>query len=323
LFTVTQSPNLGINLPPAVEVVQEFPTKAFQANITSFTMTATITAVGNSILLAVTGPNQPSSVTDSLGTHYSWTQWASVSNTGQSIFIWLGTPQAGTPAGATTITVNIASSATATAAMAWEVSNLSSVEAVQTNTGNLASTGSGTNFASKSIVANVAGSVVFNWAALGNAEQAGPSGPWVVDASLQYFCSAYRPAANVAIETSYTAAWQQAVSTWSSISVVLQPNNPGAAPTPATPKVLTPTFANGSAAQLSDVSRDYMVYLTVTTAGTATTIAIGPTSTPANTIVPSSPMVAGTMYSMRLPAGWYLKWAGTTTAFATQTAISC
>lgn len=82
-------------------------------------------------------------------------------------------------------------------------------------------------------------------------------------------------------------------------------------------------FVSGTAAQLSDTTRDYMVYLECTTSGTATTIAIGPTSTPANTIMASAAATAGTVYTVRLPAGWYLKWAGTTTAFATQTAIGC
>ena len=87
--------------------------------------------------------------------------------------------------------------------------------------------------------------------------------------------------------------------------------------------VLTPAFASGTAAQLSDLTRDYMVYLTVTTSGTATTLAIGPTSTPANTIISSTAATAGTMWTFRLPAGWWVKWAGTTTAVATQTAIGC
>lgn len=87
--------------------------------------------------------------------------------------------------------------------------------------------------------------------------------------------------------------------------------------------VLTPSFANGTAAQLSDTTRDYMVYLAITTSGTATTVAIGPTSTPANTILPSSSVTAGQLISFRLPAGWWVKWAGTTTAIATQTAIAC
>jgi hypothetical protein len=87
--------------------------------------------------------------------------------------------------------------------------------------------------------------------------------------------------------------------------------------------VLTPSFASGTAAQLADLTRDYTVYLAVTTSGTATTVAIGPTSTPANTILPSSSVTAGQLISFRLPAGWYVKWAGTTTAIATQTAIGC
>lgn len=87
--------------------------------------------------------------------------------------------------------------------------------------------------------------------------------------------------------------------------------------------VLTPAFVSGTAAQLADTTRDYMVYLAVTTSGTATTVAIGPTSTPANTILPSSAVTAGQLISFRVPAGWFVKWAGTTTAIATQTAIGC
>ena len=102
---------------------------------------------------------------------------------------------------------------------------------------------------------------------------------------------------------------------------VLSPLN-GTSSNGAAP-VLTPTFANGTAAQLSDTTRDYMVYLQVGTAGTATTLAIGPTSTPANTIKASSAATAGDVWSFRLPAGWFVKWAGTTTTIATQTAIGC
>lgn len=85
----------------------------------------------------------------------------------------------------------------------------------------------------------------------------------------------------------------------------------------------TPTFANGTASQLANTNKDAMVYLTVGTAGTAMTIAIGPTSTPANTVVSSSPATAGQVYSIRLPAGWYLKWSATTATIANQLAVSC
>jgi hypothetical protein len=94
-------------------------------------------------------------------------------------------------------------------------------------------------------------------------------------------------------------------------------NTAGSAP------VLTPAFSNGSAAQLSDHTRDYMVYLECTTGGTTLVVAIGPTSTPANTIISSTTATLGEIISVRLPAGWWLEWTATTAAFATQTAIGC
>lgn len=87
--------------------------------------------------------------------------------------------------------------------------------------------------------------------------------------------------------------------------------------------VLTPTFANGTASQLSDLTRDYIVYLQVGTAGSAFSVAIGPTSTPANTIMASGTPTADEFIVFRLPAGWYVKWAGTLTTLTTQTAIGC
>jgi hypothetical protein len=85
----------------------------------------------------------------------------------------------------------------------------------------------------------------------------------------------------------------------------------------------TPTFANGTAAQLGQTTKDAMVYLTVGTAGTAMTITIGPTSTPANTVVSSSVATSGEVYAIRLPAGWYLEWADTTGTIANQLAVTC
>jgi hypothetical protein len=97
----------------------------------------------------------------------------------------------------------------------------------------------------------------------------------------------------------------------------------GSSTAPSAP-VLTPAFANGTAAQLSDTTRDYMVYLTVTTSGTATSVTIGPTSAAsAATVMGSAAATAGQVISFRLPAGWYVKWAGTTTAIADQAAIGC
>jgi hypothetical protein len=93
--------------------------------------------------------------------------------------------------------------------------------------------------------------------------------------------------------------------------------------TAAAANVLTPAFANGTAAQLSDVNRDYMVYLEVGTAGTAFIVATGPTSGVANTIVASGTATSGEVVSFRLPAGWFVKWSATTATLANQTAISC
>lgn len=81
---------------------------------------------------------------------------------------------------------------------------------------------------------------------------------------------------------------------------------------------------SGTALQLSDVTRDYMVYLEVTTAGTATSVAMGPTSAVgAVTIMTSQAATAGQVISFRLPAGWFFKWTGTTTAIANQNAVGC
>jgi hypothetical protein len=93
--------------------------------------------------------------------------------------------------------------------------------------------------------------------------------------------------------------------------------------TAASAPVLTPTFASGTASQLSDTTRDYMVYLNVTTSGTATSVTIGPTSA-GNTvsIMASAAATAGQVIAFRLPAGWYVKWTGTTTVLA-QAAIGC
>lgn len=94
-------------------------------------------------------------------------------------------------------------------------------------------------------------------------------------------------------------------------------NTAGSAP------VLTPAFGNGVAAQLADLGRDYIVYFQIGTAGTGFTLAIGPTSTPANTIFASATPVSEELLSFRLPAGWFVKWAGTNTTLANQAAVGC
>jgi hypothetical protein len=81
---------------------------------------------------------------------------------------------------------------------------------------------------------------------------------------------------------------------------------------------------SGTAIQLSDLTRDYMVYLEVTTGGTATSVTIGHTSAASDvTLVSSVTVAAGNLYAFRLPAAWYFKWTGTTTAIANQNAVGC
>jgi hypothetical protein len=97
----------------------------------------------------------------------------------------------------------------------------------------------------------------------------------------------------------------------------------GGTATAGSAPLLTPANSNGVAAQLTDTTRDYMLYLTVGTAGTAFVLAIGPTSGVADTIVSSSAAASGEVYSFRLPAGWFWKWTATTATLANQAAIGC
>ena len=98
--------------------------------------------------------------------------------------------------------------------------------------------------------------------------------------------------------------------------------NGGTKTSGSAPAIAAPGFANGVASQLSDLTRDYMVYMTITTAGTVFTLAIGPTAGVANTIVPSSSVSLGESFSLRLPAGWFLQWSATL-ATVSQIAIGC
>ena len=93
--------------------------------------------------------------------------------------------------------------------------------------------------------------------------------------------------------------------------------------TSASANVITPANVNGTAAQLADTGRDYMVYLTVGTAGTALTVAIGPTAGVANTVYNAATATAGETIAFRLPTGWFWKWTATTATLASQLAIAC
>jgi hypothetical protein len=84
-----------------------------------------------------------------------------------------------------------------------------------------------------------------------------------------------------------------------------------------------PGLVSGTAVQLPDKGQDYMVYVTVTTSGTATSLTMGPTSAAnAVTVLPSSSVTAGEAFSFRLPAGWWMLYTATTTVIA-QAAVSC
>lgn len=86
--------------------------------------------------------------------------------------------------------------------------------------------------------------------------------------------------------------------------------------------LLTPAFS-GTASQLSDVTRDYMIYLSVTTSGTATTVEFGHSSAASDVVlVNNASVTAGQVVSFRLPAGWYAKASGTSTVFS-QAAVGC
>ena len=81
---------------------------------------------------------------------------------------------------------------------------------------------------------------------------------------------------------------------------------------------------SGVASQLTDTTRDYLVYMEVTTAGTATSLTMGSTNAASDvTLVASAAVSIGTLWSFRLPAGWYFKWTGTTTAVGNQVAVGC
>ena len=89
----------------------------------------------------------------------------------------------------------------------------------------------------------------------------------------------------------------------------------------------TATIANGTGGtQLSDITRDYMVYMQCTTTGGAT-IVLGSAQGNAvgiATVFVGSALLAGTsgVISFRVPAGWYTRFTGTTAVF-NNLAISC
>ena len=80
----------------------------------------------------------------------------------------------------------------------------------------------------------------------------------------------------------------------------------------------------GGGVQLSDHTRDYMVYLEVGTAGTAWIVSMGATSGASDvTLHASGTATAGQVLSFRLPAGWYFLWSATAATLAQSVAVGC
>jgi hypothetical protein len=93
----------------------------------------------------------------------------------------------------------------------------------------------------------------------------------------------------------------------------------GGSSTSVTAAASTPSLSTGVAAQIN-TSQDVLLYADVHTASVFS-LAIGPTSTPATTIVTSATNAIG-LVSVRVPAGWYVK-STFTSADVTWTAVTC
>jgi hypothetical protein len=85
-----------------------------------------------------------------------------------------------------------------------------------------------------------------------------------------------------------------------------------------------PSLSNSTTGTQLSASKDVMLYLTCSTAGTGLTIKMGTSqSPPQNTIVSNVAVSIGDMFTIRVPAGWYVAWNATTAAFANQAAVTC
>lgn len=98
---------------------------------------------------------------------------------------------------------------------------------------------------------------------------------------------------------------------------------PAGTSTAASVPSLAPTFTSGTAAQLSDTTRDYECYITIGTGGGTVTVAMGPTATPSITVVNAATGVNGEVIRVRLPAAWFLKITVATSTIAAVVAVGC
>lgn len=84
------------------------------------------------------------------------------------------------------------------------------------------------------------------------------------------------------------------------------------------PAVLATALTNGGNTQLADITRDYMVYFQIGTAGTAFGLTVG-----GNTVMTGAAVASGQQVTFRVPAGAFVSWSATTATVANQIAIGC
>lgn len=100
--------------------------------------------------------------------------------------------------------------------------------------------------------------------------------------------------------------------------------NAGSNTAGSAPVIASPGFASGTASQLSDTTRDYMVYFQIGTGGGTVTVSMGAAAAgTAVAILTSALGTNGELISVRLPAGWYLKITVGTSTIADQIAVGC
>lgn len=100
----------------------------------------------------------------------------------------------------------------------------------------------------------------------------------------------------------------------------------GGSNTAASAPILTGVAGSngGGGVQLSDKTRDYMVYLQIGTAGTAWVVTMGHLVAANDvTIHASGVATAGQTLTFRLPASWYFLWTASTATLAQSVAVGC
>jgi len=83
-----------------------------------------------------------------------------------------------------------------------------------------------------------------------------------------------------------------------------------------------PVFTNGAVTQLAQTTKDSMIYIDITGAATGFAIQIGPTNAVPYALTQGAAPSVGSMYTVRLPAGWWIVLAATVGTW-TSIAITC